>query len=509
MHHSIYAVLVFMGFFFSGNAKNTDTNINQKWIQIQTNEDGSKSYYNKQLINENGNYKEIELENHTFVSSLELLKDSSYINTYLNFEYAQGDHGLPADWSGKWWLKKEKDSLFLCLQTQLNFLYGYDPVQGSNTKPPGPQNIIFKFYIAELTSEKLSLELVNKGYFPQRKLEFISEKQLLNELKTQHQSEIKESSAVFYQDLKMNEDRIMTLNGKPYSGKAISYYENGRIFKNLNKLFIQEYKDGKLNGVSTHYFPQGNIHAEYTYLNGEKNGKYVSYNNFNGKSIKSYEGEFKNGEMHGEFAYFDKNGNRTTVTNYKQSKQDGAFYSYKHFGEKEVKLTEGQYVDGNKDGIWNYYNELGEKIIIEKYENGKLIKKESTVNFAGSWKVTKQMKNETGYVCSQASYEVLISEKGVISKKIGEDNYQNCGFIEQAASIFKKFTFDWSENTEYRFEKINENKYLLTKNHLPKPHPHLFKKNAPTSDPVLTPGGTPKTPHKICETEVWIFEREK
>ncbi len=510
MHRFTYLFLsFFLSFFLDVKATVEKSTLSQTWIQIQTNEDGSKSYYNKQLINENGNYKEVELDYHTFVSRLNLVNDSSYENSYLNFEYSESDYGLPANWNGKWWCSKKKDSTFLNLQTQLSFLYGFDPIEGSNLTPPGPKEIVFKFYITEISSEVLKLELINQGYFRQRKLEFISEKHFLNELKRKHKKEIDEYNAVFYQDLEMNNKREMNLNGKVFSGKAICYYENGRIFKNLNKLFIQEYSEGKLDGVSTHFFPQGNIHAEYTYANGEKNGKYVSYSNVNGKSVKSYQGEFKDGEMDGEFTYYDKNGHRTTVSHYKQSKQHGTFLSYKYYEGKELKVVEGQYVEGSKDGEWRYYNESGEKIITETYENGNLVKKEKEVDFEGKWNATKQMVNESGDVCSQYSYLLKINEKGLISKHTGAENYQNAGFIEQTASIFKKFTFDWSENTEYRFKKIDDNTYQLTRNHPPKPHPHLYKKNAPTSDPVITPEGNTKAPYKICETEVWTFKRLK
>jgi hypothetical protein len=86
MHRYNYLLMIFIILFFSAFAKKNNTEISQKWIQIQTNEDGSTSYYNKQLINENGSYKEVELDYHTFVSSLNLLSDSSYENTYLNFD---------------------------------------------------------------------------------------------------------------------------------------------------------------------------------------------------------------------------------------------------------------------------------------------------------------------------------------------------------------------------------------------------------------------------------------
>jgi hypothetical protein len=187
----------------------------------------------------------------------------------------------------------------------------------------------------------------------------------------------------------------------------------------------------------------------------------------------------------------------------------GPFINYKYYGGKELKVVEGQYIEGSKDGEWRYYNESGEKIITETYENGNLVKKEKEVDFEGKWNATKQMVNESGDVCSQYSYLLKINEKGLISKHTGAENYQNAGFIEQTASIFKKFTFDWSENTEYRFKKIDDNTYQLTRSHPPKPHPHLYKKNAPTSDPVITPEGNTKAPYKICETEVWTFKRAK
>ena len=82
-------------------------------------------------------------------------------------------------------------------------------------------------------------------------------------------------------------NEIWNLNGIPYSGKYIDYYNSGKIqnkgtllngklngeltvyFKNGNKKFISNYKDGILHGVWNDYYPNGVLLSSRKYADGK------------------------------------------------------------------------------------------------------------------------------------------------------------------------------------------------------------------------------------------------
>jgi antitoxin component YwqK of YwqJK toxin-antitoxin module len=86
-------------------------------------------------------------------------------------------------------------------------------------------------------------------------------------------------------------NEIWNLNGIPYSGKYIDYYNSGKIqnrgillngklngeltvyFKNGNKKFISNYKDGILHGVWSDYYPNGVLLSSRKY----EDGKIIGY----------------------------------------------------------------------------------------------------------------------------------------------------------------------------------------------------------------------------------------
>ena len=94
---------------------------------------------------------------------------------------------------------------------------------------------------------------------------------------------------------------------KPYSGRVFSLYDNGRT-KEEGK-----YRNGKQDGLTTHW-------------------------NENGQ--KSVEETYKDGKLNGLFTYWQKNGQ---------------------------KWEESTYKDGKKDGLWTWYNEDGTINKVKEY----------------------------------------------------------------------------------------------------------------------------------------------
>lgn len=106
--------------------------------------------------------------------------------------------------------------------------------------------------------------------------------------------------------------------------------------KNSKEVMTREfYKNGKLDGVVTTYYPNGKITEEINYSNGLKEGA-NNYYSYEGVLLKKL--LYKNDKLHGPAIYYD--------------------------GYGKI-LHEGAYKNGRQNGIW------------KNYEDGKLISEES------------------------------------------------------------------------------------------------------------------------------------
>lgn len=127
-------------------------------------------------------------------------------------------------------------------------------------------------------------------------------------------------------------------NNKVSEGKTLNRKKEG-IWNYYHKgskqlMTVENYQNGKLEGVRKVYFPTGEIAEEAIYKNGQKEGKYKVYLE-NGTIVE--EAVFKNDQYDGPAIY-------------------------RSAGGKIV--SKGNFVKNERKGIW------------ESYEDGKLIKKE-------------------------------------------------------------------------------------------------------------------------------------
>jgi antitoxin component YwqK of YwqJK toxin-antitoxin module len=88
---------------------------------------------------------------------------------------------------------------------------------------------------------------------------------------------------------------------------------------------LENYKNGKLDGVRTVYYPSGKIVDETIYKNGLKEGVYKKYSE---KGIVLENSFFKNGEYDGESIYKDPN---------------------------DLVIAKGKFKNGKKVGKWQFY----------------------------------------------------------------------------------------------------------------------------------------------------------
>ena len=81
-----------------------------------------------------------------------------------------------------------------------------------------------------------------------------------------------------------------------FSGKLVATYSNGKKETEIN------YQDGRLFGLTTKYFKNGNKDIEIYYKNGDKTSEVIYYNNF--LNFKNYKTTFHTGRYQGYYRPF-------------------------------------------------------------------------------------------------------------------------------------------------------------------------------------------------------------
>ncbi len=188
------------------------------------------------------------------------------------------------------------------------------------------------------------------------------------------------------------------INGQP-NGLWTNYDQNG------NLISTAEWKNGELNGTSTFYAPTGEKTSEIRYRNGQKNGTSTYYGT-NGEVIRE---PYRNGVRQGrrrtyrndtliketpysndienglEKEYSSPPYRITTLTTYRRGlitsrerinvinskKQKQGLW--KTLYPNNITHTETTYKNDLIDGYHKEYDTLGNLILLEKYENGKLV----------------------------------------------------------------------------------------------------------------------------------------
>lgn len=126
---------------------------------------------------------------------------------------------------------------------------------------------------------------------------------------------------------KVSEGKMINKN---HEGEWIYYHKESTVV-----MAIENYKNGKLNGIRKVFYKNKAINEEIGYVNGVKNGIYKKYAE-NGVLLE--DAVYKNDEFHGLATYKDADGNI---------------------------VAQGEFVLGKKAGIWKFY------------EKGKLVREQN------------------------------------------------------------------------------------------------------------------------------------
>lgn len=90
--------------------------------------------------------------------------------------------------------------------------------------------------------------------------------------------------------------RYLKSTGKPFTGEAVKYYENGMVSR------MKSYKNGKFHGESLSFYQNGEVREEENYVNGKKDGEFRVY--FDNGELK-YRSIYKDGKLVGKGKGFE------------------------------------------------------------------------------------------------------------------------------------------------------------------------------------------------------------
>ena len=108
--------------------------------------------------------------------------------------------------------------------------------------------------------------------------------------------------------------------GKAREGEWKYYHKASKVLMTL-----ENYKNGKLEGLRSVYYPNSKIAEEMNYVNGSKEGIYKKYGQ-NGTLLE--QSTYKNNEYNGEAVFYDADG---------------------------LVASKGKFVNGKKANMWQFY----------------------------------------------------------------------------------------------------------------------------------------------------------
>ena len=132
---------------------------------------------------------------------------------------------------------------------------------------------------------------------------------------------------------KINKLRVLEQNRyfvhdtfKPYTGKLVIHYTGSKEVKHLFS-----YVEGKLDGETVWYYPNGHLKVKGNYRHGEFDGKWEK---FYANGNKSMEVIYNNGVLEGPFTRWYKNGRPMEVGLYANSILVGTWTTWDESGKK-------------------------------------------------------------------------------------------------------------------------------------------------------------------------------
>jgi uncharacterized protein len=183
-----------------------------------------------------------------------------------------------------------------------------------------------------------------------------------------------------YFDEKGNIDLERNFKNGKLDGE-VKEFENGKLST------VENYKDGKLHGLSTTFYGNGSKRCELNFTEGERNGTLTCYY---ADGTKSSEVVYNNGKLDGKYVIYNEVGDITYTANYKNDLLEG---NYQQFFDGKVLKAEATYKNGKVEGNYKEY-----------YTNSKL----NSESFYTAGKITKTINY---HITGEKSSELIFDAK--------------------------------------------------------------------------------------------------
>jgi antitoxin component YwqK of YwqJK toxin-antitoxin module len=161
---------------------------------------------------------------------------------------------------------------------------------------------------------------------------------------------------------------VSILSKQGTCARTVIYFQNGK--KNAEGFYLHEKRDSTWKFFSE---VDATLVSEEFYKDSKKQGKAFNYYPGGGKAELT---TWKNGVREGPWETYFTDGKTKLKCGYKNDQKNGPIQVFFFSGKA---MLSGQYLNGNPVGTWVYYKEQGGIIKKEQYDNGRLIKVDSTM----------------------------------------------------------------------------------------------------------------------------------
>jgi antitoxin component YwqK of YwqJK toxin-antitoxin module len=147
-------------------------------------------------------------------------------------------------------------------------------------------------------------------------------------------------------------------NGIKQKYWKIMMTENGKTYFYA----IENFKDGRRNGLCIYFFSNGKKREESQYRNDTLDGFSKTYRSYGGLR---YEENFKDGRTHGFKKYYSVDGDLAEEQEYTNGAESGV---YRLYSKTKRVIVESFFIDGLENGIRKVYSDNESHEIIREFD---------------------------------------------------------------------------------------------------------------------------------------------
>ena len=152
------------------------------------------------------------------------------------------------------------------------------------------------------------------------------------------------------------------LNGR-LNGKSSGYYPNGKME------YVREFIEGNLTGKEISYYDNGDVQEEGKYNSGSRVGKWTRY--YKGKKVDEV-GKYVNGRKDSVWNEYYQNGKLEQTAHYVYGIKNGPYTAYYENGNVQAR---GTFQSDLRDGNWTFYRSDGSLDAEQKFSRGVVLRR--------------------------------------------------------------------------------------------------------------------------------------